>query len=266
MDQLDQFKSVQKEMWASFTPVETFTSLAAPHLVRFAGVTPGARWLDVACGTGVVAITAAQRGARVSGVDLTPELVARAKENAALANVELDVKQGDAESLPYEDAAFDVTVSQFGHMFAPRPDVTVRELLRVTKPGGVIAFSTWPPELFTGKFFALLGRYSPPLPPGASPPPQWGDPTVVRQRLGDGVKDVRFDRAMMFMPGMSPHHVRTFMESSVGPLSRLVAALGATDPAKLASLRSEVTALLSEYFEDNALRQGFLMTRCVRVG
>ncbi len=266
MDPFEQFKDVQKQMWASFTPVEIFTAMAAPHLVRFVGVAPGARWLDVACGTGVVAITAAQRGARVSGVDLTPQLVAHAKENATLANVELDVRQGDAESLPYEDSTFDVTVSQFGHMFAPRPDVATRELIRVTKPGGVVAFTTWPPELFTGRFFGLIGRYAPPPPPGASPPPQWGDPNIVRERLGTAVKDIRFDRATMRIPGLSPSHVRSFMESSIGPLQRLVANLSASDPAKLTALRNDVTALISEFFEDNSVRQDFLMTRCVRVG
>lgn len=265
MDPIEQFKGVQKEMWASFTPTEVFTSVAAPSLVRFAGVGTGARLLDVACGTGVVAITAAQRGARVSGIDITPELVARARVNAAIANVELDVKEGDAESLPYPDGTFDIVVSQFGHMFAPRPEVAMREMLRVTKPGGVIAFSTWPPELFVGRFFALVGRYAPPPPPGTSPPPQWGDVGIVRQRFGDAVKDVRFDRSTMYIPGMSPGHVRTFMETNIGPLSRLVAALGASDSAKLTALRSELTSLISEYFDGNAVRQDFLMSRGTRV-
>jgi SAM-dependent methyltransferase len=85
-------------------------------------------------------------------------------------------------------------VSQFGHMFAPRPDVAIGEMLRVLKPAGTIAFSTWPPELFIGNTFALVSRYMPPPPPGVSPPPQWGDPAVIRERLGTAVRDIVSDR------------------------------------------------------------------------
>jgi ubiquinone/menaquinone biosynthesis C-methylase UbiE len=170
-------------------------------LVSFAHITQGMEVLDVACGTGVVALTAARRGAKVTGVDLTPALVAHAKENAALAKVDITFMEGDAEQLPVGDAKFDVVVSQFGHMFAPRPDVAVKELLRVLKPGGTVAFSTWPPELFVGRSFMLMGKYMPPPPPGVSPPAQWGDPNIVRERLGNNVRDITFARNVMFLPG-----------------------------------------------------------------
>ncbi|MGZ3422833.1 MAG: class I SAM-dependent methyltransferase [Polyangiales bacterium] len=264
MDPFAQFKAVQKVMWSGFAAVEMFTGRAAPHLVRFAGVQRGMKVLDVACGTGVVALTAARMGATVTGIDLTPELVAHAKENAALAKAEIEIREGDVESLPFEGGTFDRVVSQFGHMFAPRPEVAVAEMLRVLKPGGTIAFSTWPPELFTGRFFALVNKYSPmPPPAGVAPPPLWGDPNVVRERLGDKVKDLVFDRAMMTTPMLSPQHGRAFMERTIGPLSKVVAALEA-DPPKLASLRREMEELMTIYFEDNAMRQDFLMTRAVK--
>src|SRR5262249_53486823 len=151
------------------------TTAAAACLVRHAGIRSGMQLLDVACGTGVVAITAARTGARVRGLDLTPELLERARENAYVAGVEIEFREGDVEALPYPDATLDVVPSQFGHMFAPRPEVAVAQMLRVLKPGGTIAFATWPPELLIGSSFRLVSQYMPPPPPGVSPPPQWGD-------------------------------------------------------------------------------------------
>lgn len=120
--------------------------------------------------------------------------------------------------LPYDDASFDVVLCQFGHMFAPRPEVATKEMLRVLKPGGTIAFSTWPPELALGRIFALVGKHSPPLPAGASPAPQWGDVGIVRQRLGEAVRDLTFDRETMLVPALSPGHYRVLFETTSGPV------------------------------------------------
>lgn len=155
-DPFVEFKSRQREGWAYFAPLEAYTTPPAAHLVRFAGVRPGQTVLDVGTGTGVVAITARRVGASVTGLDLTPELLARAREHSVLANVDDIVwREGDAESLPFADASYDVVLSQFGHMFAPRPEIATREMLRVLKPGGRVAFATWPPEHFLGKVSAL---------------------------------------------------------------------------------------------------------------
>jgi len=196
----------------------------------------------------------------------TPALLDRAQENAALAKLDVQWTQGDAEALPFDDASFDVVLSQFGHMFAPRPDVVTRELLRVLRPGGTVAFSTWPPELFTGRFFALVGKYAvAPPPAGVSPPPQWGDPNIVRERLGGAVKDLTFTRDAMFFQTLSPAHMRLFFEANVGPLTVLVNTLESTDPAKLAALRADFEQNASAYFADNHVRQDFLMTRAIKV-
>jgi SAM-dependent methyltransferase len=265
MDPIMQFKEQQKAAWSNFSILESTTGTAAPRLVRFAGITAGAEVLDVACGTGVVALTAARYGAKVTGVDLTPELIARAKENTALMKLEAKWHEGDAEALPVPDATFDFVVSQFGHMFAPRPDVVVKEMLRVLKPGGTIAFATWPPELFTGRFFALIGRYAPPPPPGVSPPVQWGDPSAIRERLGVAVKDITFARDAMWFQTLSVQHYCLFMERNLGPAMKLLQALDASDPTKGVALRREMEELATPYFENNTVRQDYLLTRAVKV-
>ena len=100
--------------------------------------------------------------------------------------VEINLHQQSSYlTLKYENESFDFVLSQFGHMFAPRPDICITEMLRVLKPGGIIAFSTWPPELLTGRTFRLVGKYAPPPPEGVSPPVEWGEPVLVTQRLGD---------------------------------------------------------------------------------
>ena len=263
MDPIARFKEGQRATWANFAVVEGMTCTAAPKLVRFAGVKAGDAVLDVGCGTGVVALTAARAGAKATGVDLTPELVARAEENAALMELGVEFHRGDCEHLPFADATFDVVMSQFGHMFAPRPEVAVREMLRVLKPGGTIAFSTWPPDRFTGSFFKLVASYGPPLPPEVAPPIQWGEPDVVRARLGDAVKDVTFEREVMRMPALSTHHAQLFMERNLGPATKALASLEAS-PERAEALRAELRALIGAYFEDNTVRQDFLMTRATK--
>src|SRR4030067_424333 len=193
-DPFAQFKAVQREGWALFVPLEAYTTPAAARLVEFAPVQRDKQVLDVACGTGVVAVTAARAGAQVKALDLWPVLLELAHWNAYMAGVKIEFTEGDAEALPYPDAAFDVVLSQYGHIFAPRPEVVVAEMLRVLKPGGQIAFSTWPPELFIGRMFNLVGQYLPP-PPGVAPVSLWGEPNVIRERLGDRGAGFSFERA-----------------------------------------------------------------------
>ena len=262
-DVLAKFKNAQREGWSKFAPLEVFTTPAAARLVNFADVRSGQSVLDVGCGTGVAAVTAAQRGARVCGIDLTPALLERAQENSTIAGLEIDWREGDAEALPFPDAQFDVVLSQFGHMFAPRPEVAIAEMLRVLKPGGTIAFSTWPPELLIGSSFGLVGRYMPP-PPGIAPSPEWGNIDIVRQRLGDAVENIRFDRDRMLFPALSPRHYRAQIEQTAGPMIKLVESLSASDPERLAQFRREYETLVAPYFENNIVRQDYLLTRATK--
>jgi len=259
------FKAAQRERWAHFAAVATITTPPAARLVRHAGIRAGARVLDVACGTGVVAVTAARRGARVSGLDLTPELLAVARDNARIAGVEIDFHDGDIEDLPFEPDAFDIVVSQYGHIFAPRPEVAVAEMLRVLKSGGTIAFSTWPPDLYVGRLFTLVARYMPPAGVTMPSPALWGDPNIVRGRLGAHVRDIVFDADTMLVPALSPQHSRQLTERTSGQVMKLVDLLGERDPAMLATFRRELEQLAADFFSDNTVRQGYLLTRATKI-
>lgn len=259
-DPFADLKSRQRDLWSSFAPTAAFTTPVAARLVAFAAVRPGEAVLDVGTGTGVVAVTAARAGARVHGLDLTPALLEHARENGRLAGVDVTWSEGDAEALPYPDASFDVVLSEFGHMFAPRPEKAVAEMRRVLRTGGRIAFATWPPEHFVGRFFALIGRHSPPPPHGAAAPPQWGNPAVVTERLAAAFDPPFFGRGTMWFPALSLEHFRVFMERSIGPMQKLVESLAA-EPAQLESIRRAFVALAEPYYADNLVRQDYLLTR-----
>jgi SAM-dependent methyltransferase len=266
-DPFAKFKAAQRESWSSFAPVEVTTIIPAAKLVKFAQVKPGQKVLDVACGTGVVAVTAAQRGAEACGLDLSPVLLERARHNASVADLDIGFIEGDAEALPYPDASFDVVLSQYGHIFAPRPAVALKEMLRILKVGGRIAFSSWPPEHFTGRMFTFVGSYLPPPPPGTvqpAPPALWGDPNVVRERLGASVTDLSFERGTLIAPAMSLQHFRVVQEKTIGPLIKVVASLQ-SDPAKLAQFRADFEAMARDAYDGNAIHMPFLMTRATKV-
>jgi len=130
----------------------------------------------------------------------------------------------------------------------------------VLKPGGRIAFATWPPEHMVGRMFAFVGRHSPPPPAGVSPPPQWGSPMLVAERLATGFDAPFFERGIMPFPALSIAHYRLFMERSIGPMQKLVEGL-ATAPEKLTALRAEFEAMVAPYYAGNVVRQDYLLTR-----
>jgi SAM-dependent methyltransferase len=155
-----------------------------PELVAACGIGPGDRVLDVAAGTGNVAIRAAAAGATVVASDLTPENFAAGRAEADARGVELDWVAADAQALPFADRGFDVVTSCFGAIFAPDHEAVARELLRVCRPGGRIGLLNFRPTGAAMEFFALFGRHAPPA--DGPPPVLWGDEEHVRALLGDG--------------------------------------------------------------------------------
>ena len=265
-DLVEQFKVRQRETWTlgNFADMAVFTAAVAGHLVRFAGVSQGQTVLDVGTGTGVVAITARRCQAQVTGLDLTPALLEMARGNSLMAELDDIVwLEGDVEVLPFPDACFDVVLSQFGHMFAPRPDVALKEMLRVLKPNGTIAFATWPGEQLIGRQFSLMAKYVPPL-QGFVTPVLWGDVSTIQQRLGDSIKKMHMERGVMAVPTLSAKHWRLFQEAKAGPFIRTVQALQ-KDLSKLTEWRNEMDAMINEYLEDNIVRHEYLLTRAIKI-
>ena len=146
--------------------------------------------LDVATGTGHVALAAARRSAESVGIDYVPGLLEIARRRAEAEDLVVELVEADAEHLPQEDASFDVVLSAIGVMFAADHDAAARELVRVTRPGGRIGLASWTPEGFVGGILRTVGAHVSP-PPGAQPATRWGTEEVVAGLLGDGVTDVR---------------------------------------------------------------------------
>jgi SAM-dependent methyltransferase len=195
-DVIEQAKAGQRRVWSagSYPTIAKIIAGVGELTVTRAGVQAGDDVLDVAAGDGNVAIPAAQAGANVTALDLTPELFESGRARAAEAGVEVEWVQGDAESLPFDDASFDRVTSNFGAMFAPRHAVAAAEMVRVCKPGGTVVMTTWSIEGFNGKLFEMLGRHMPPPPPGVQGPPLWGDEAHAREMFAQAGVEAQIDR------------------------------------------------------------------------
>jgi SAM-dependent methyltransferase len=204
-----------KTMWGSgnYAAVAEKISQAGELVIERCGLEPGMDLLDVACGTGNATIPAARAGARATGLDFSPELVAIARERASDAMVEVEWVEGDAQELPFEDASFDRVISTFGHMFAPDHRRTADEMRRVCRPGGTIAVACWTPEGAMGRMFRAIAELLPP-PPGGTPPILWGTEEHQRELLGDG----EFERHEIEWEDQSVESYAEFMLESFGPL------------------------------------------------
>jgi len=195
-----ELKGRHRKMWASGdypSMVETFLLPLGPRLVDACSIGAGMRVLDVAAGTGNASIPAAERGARVTASDLTPELLEAGRRRAEASGLELEWTEADAENLPFEDGSYDVVMSSIGAMFAPHHQDVADQLVRVCRPGGTIGLLCWTPEGMIGALFKAMGPYAPPPPPGAQPPPLWGSEDHVRELFGDRVEWRTMERDML---------------------------------------------------------------------
>ena len=188
---LTELRDKQQKVWSSgdYNKIAALTVPVSEHLVDHVGVSPDERVLDVATGTGHVALAAARRSAESVGIDYVPGLLEIARRRAEAEDLVVELAEADAEHLPQEDASFDVVLSAIGVMFAADHDAAARELVRVTRPGGRIGLASWTPEGFVGGILRTVGAHVSP-PPGAQPATRWGTEEVVAGLLGDGVTDV----------------------------------------------------------------------------
>lgn len=191
--------------------------LPPAHVIAAAGVTAGDDVLDVATGTGNVALRAAGLGARVTGLDLVPDLLDVARGRAGEAGAEIAWVEGDAEALPFADASFDRVVSVFGTQFAPRHGVVAGELVRVCRPGGTIGLVNWSRAGLIGRMFEVFSRWLPAPPDFASPPPLWGDESHVRGLFAGHDVEVAFERGSNPFVFGSVEEYMTFFEERYGP-------------------------------------------------
>ena len=244
--EMESLKTRLKGMWMSgdFGEVAKHIETGADEFIERLSLQPGTRVLDVACGSGNLALPAARSGAIVTGVDIAPNLLEQARARAASEGLTIQFDEGDAENLPYDDAAFDVVVSMFGAMFAPRPELVAAELVRVCRPGGRIAMANWTPQGFVGQMFKVTGKHVPP-PPNMPSPLKWGDEETLRERLSDGIANLQMTRRMCpFEYPVPPAEVVESFRMYYGPTRRAFEAL---DSDGQAALRKELEQLWTEH-------------------
>ena len=265
--EMEALKTRLKAIWMS-GDYGHFAKYLEPGALEFFNrleVKPGTRMLDVACGAGQIAIPAARAGVQVTGVDIASNLIEQARGRAKAEGVDIRFDEGDAEMLPYEDAAFDLVVSLIGAMFAPRPECVAAELVRVCRPGGRIAMANWTPEGHVGQMFKIIGKHVPPSPLMVSPV-KWGDEATVRERLREGTASIKATKRMYPMRyPFPPTEVAEFFFTYYGPTLRALAAL---DAAGKTALRHDLeqlwasnnqasdgsTHVEAEYLEVDAIR------------
>jgi ubiquinone/menaquinone biosynthesis C-methylase UbiE len=267
MPALTELKQKHRATWASgdYSQIAQGIQSVADHVVRSGRIRAGERVLDIACGTGNTTLMARARGALVTGLDLTPELLAVAKTRAEEAWYgHITWKAGDAEDLPFPDDSFDVVVSSCGLMFAPDQQKVANEVARVTKPGGRIAIQAWTREGGVGRMFKVAGGYVPP-PAGAPSPFAWGDEEKVKGLFGASFRDYRFEQYDCPEYADTPEQVADLYLDRYGPTHRVYQAL---PPEDAAAFRQDLIDLYRGYVTpgDGKVRWGreYIITLATR--
>lgn len=223
-----------------------FSRYMAQSAVEFLDRMPlqaGSTLLDVACGSGQLALAAARRGIQATGVDIATNSIQAARMRVVYEGPAVTFDEGDVEDLPYAEGSFDAVATLFGAMFAPRPELAASEMMRVAKPGGLIAMANWTAQGFIGKMFKVISRFI--EPPGMPSPLLWGDEATVAERFGMGVEDLRMTRVnYTFDYPFPPAEVVEFFRQYYGPANLGFASLGASEAA---ALRSELEELWSSH-------------------
>jgi SAM-dependent methyltransferase len=240
----EELKAKQSVVWSSgpYERISEHLRIAHDHLLREVEPRAGERWLDVATGTGEIAVRAAEGGADVTGLDLAPELIETARRRAADADVEVRFDVGDAERLPYDDASFDTVTSTFGVMFAPDQRAAAGELARVCRTGGRLGLLTWHPSLGVSEMFKVMAAYMPPRPDGVGNPFDWGDRDHLADLLGADF-ELSYAEGDCPQPGSSGEEVWELFSTAYGPTKALAESL---DDERREALRRDWVS----HFED----------------
>lgn len=240
--EIQAIKARQRAMWESGDYgqiARSIMSCAGEFMARLP-LRSGMRVLDVACGSGNLALISARKGCVTKGVDIATNLLAQARERATAEGLAIEFTEGDVEALPYPDGEFDAVVSMFGAMFAPRPDAVAAELHRVTKPGGLVAMANWTPEGFIGRMFEVFKAYLPPSPPDIPSTMLWGSELTVRERL-KAFAEVKLTRRIALMQYLfPPSETVDFFRRYYGPTGR---AFDALKPEQQAGLHRALVEL-----------------------
>ena len=238
-------KQRQQAAWSSgdYSIVGATLVIVAEQLCESADLRSNHQVLDVATGSGITAIAAARRFCTVTGLDYVPTLLERARERASAEHLNVTFQEGDAEAMPFPDAAFDSVLSTFGVMFAPNQEQAASELLRVCRPGGAIGLANWTPDSFIGELFRTIGKHVPP-PAGVKPPALWGSEERVRELFGDRIAALRVARRTFAFRYRSAEHWVEIFRAYYGPVHK---AFGAIDSQAQEALASDLTALLQRF-------------------
>ena len=227
-------KSRQQKAWASgdYAMFGTALNIISELLCETADLRPGERVLDVATGSGNAALAAARRYCEVTGADYVPVLLEKGRERAAVEGLAVDFQEGDAEELPFPNAAFDVVLSSVGAMFAPDQEKVAAELVRVCRPGGRICLANWVPESFAGELGSLFGSYQPKV-PGLLPPTLWGTEERLQELFGEATESIRIvPRTFTFRYPSVDYYLEVLREY-LGPTREAFRALGPEDQKSL---------------------------------
>jgi len=243
---LAQLKETLRATWMAgdFGQIAKYSTRGAEEFVERLTILPGMRVLDLACGTGNLAIPAARKGAYVTGVDIATNLLEQARQRASAETLPIIFEEGDAEDLAYPDGHFDLVMSMFGAMFALRPEKVCSELARVTRHEGTIAMANWTPDSLPGETFCLTSRHLPP-PEGILPPVLWGDEKVVRKRLAAHFSKIQTNRRTIDMKyPFSVRRVVRFFRENFGPTQLAFSRL---DPAAQEAYARDLEDLWRKY-------------------
>jgi SAM-dependent methyltransferase len=243
-----------KALWekGDFTHIAQSMRASGESLVRDLGITPAMRVLDVGCGDGTTAVPAAQLGANVLGVDIASNLVAAGNARAQELGLDnLTFQEGDASDLKdLDDEQFDLVVSIFGAMFAPRPFDVAKQLVRVTRPRGRIVMGNWIPgdPTLVAQILKTSSAYSPPPPEGFVSPMTWGvEDEVVERFTAAGVRkdQISFQKdTYTFDFSGSPSELLSEFRTYYGPTMNAFEA--AASDGREAQLQAELEALFNE--------------------